>query len=198
MPKSRLPIEFLTGPAGKILAGLFGILLGLILWAHFFMLPQQAACAELHSRLEKARQEVAATRQKMAHLPALQSEISRLMAQEPMMVEASPEEQLPELFKLMAQEAKAAQVRLLGVKAQKEIGQVAPSPNGFLELPVQVDVSGGYHQLGQFIDNLEGPNNFIRIQELRIKSNPNDMWHHQATLLLDVYLFPGGERSRKE
>ena len=198
MPKSKSPIGFLTGPAGKILAGVFGILIGLILWVRFFMLPQQAACAELHSRLEMARREAATTRQKIAHLPALQAEIGRLMAQEPAMVEASPEEQLPELFKLIGQEAKAVQVHLRGVKAQKEISQVTPSSNGFLELPVQVEASGGYHQIGQFIEKLEGSNNFIRVQELRIKSDPNDVWHHQATLLLDAYLFPGGERSRKE
>ena len=191
-------MAFLNGPAGKLLAAVFGILAGLILWAQFFLFPQRVASAELHSRLEKVRQDVATTRQKMAHLPSLQAEINRLMAQEPMMVEASPEEQLPELFKVIAQEAKAAQVRLVGVKAQKEVGQVTPSPNGFLELPVQVDVAAGYHPLGQFIDLLEGSNNFFRVQDLKIQSNRDDVWHHQATLLLDVYLFPGGERSRKE
>ena len=191
-------MAFLNSPAGKLFGAVFGILVGLFLWVHFFVGPQQEISAQLHSSLEKVRQDVATTHQKMSHLPALQAEINRLMMQEPMMVESSPEEQLPEIFKVIAQEAKSAQVRLLGVKAQKEIGQVTPSSNGFLELPIQVDATAGYHQLGQFLDLLEGSNNFFRIQGLKIQSNPNDVWHHQATLLLDVYLFPGGERSRKE
>ncbi len=198
MPKSGSPIGFLKSPAGKLLTAVFGILVGLFLWGRFFVGPQQEASAQLHSSLEKVRRDVAVTHQKISHLPALQAEINRLMMQEPMTVEASPEEQLPEIFKVIAQEAKTAQVRLLGVKTQEEISQVTPSPTGFLELPVQVDVTAGYHQLGQFLDLLEGSNNFFRVQGLKIQSNPNDVWHHQATVLLDVYLFPGAERSRKE
>jgi len=191
-------MAFLSSPVGKLFGAVFGILVGLFLWVRFFVSPQQEISAQLHSSLEKVRQDVSTTHQKMSHLPALEAEIHRLMMQEPMMVEASPEEQLPEIFKVIAQEAKTAQVRLLGVKAKKEISQVTPSLNGFLELPVQVDATAGYHQLGQFLDLLEGSNNFFRVQGLKIQSNPNDVWHHQATLLLDVYLFPGGERSRKE
>ncbi len=197
MNKASLPIAFLSGPAGKALAAIGGAVVGLILWVSFFVLPQQKALAGLHSRLEKVHQDVITTKQKVARSPALQAEINRLTAQEPMMAGSSPEEQLPELFKVIAQAAKGAQVHLLNVKAKKEIGQLTPGADGFLQLPVQVDASAGYHQLGQFIDAIESSNSFVQVREMKIRSNPDDIWHHQASFILVIYLFPGGERSKQ-
>lgn len=197
MAKSASPMAFFFGPVGKALAAFGGVLVGLILWFNVFVVPQQKALAVGHSRLEKVRQDVSTTKQRMARLPALQAEIDRLMAQEPVAVGIPPERQVPEFFKVIAQTAKGAQVRLLGVEAKQEISQLTPGTSGFLELSVQVDASAGYHQLGQFIDALESSNNFVRVQEFKIQSDPDDLWHPQASFVLVVYLFPAREGSKQ-
>ncbi len=195
MPKISLP-TLSPQRQKQIVVGISSIVF-LIIWLPFFVVPQRESLADLQARVKKVRSEVAEVRAKMVQLPAMETELRQLASQyDSAVITTPPEEQLPELFEMIAQAARNSQVRLIGVKPKVEIGQVTPGASGFLELPVQVDASGGYHQLGMFVDALERSKSLLRIEELKIQQDPKDIWHHEATFIIHAYLFPGGEKGK--
>jgi Tfp pilus assembly protein PilO len=180
----------------QLISGFLGVA-GFILWISLFFVPQQRLGRQIRSEVRRLKQQIAQTRQEFAQLPALEAELARWMVQYRMPTVVPPlEEQLPELLGTIAQAARSAQVRLLSIKPEGEMRQLTPGPTGYLELPVQVETSAGYHQVGRFIDALENSDSLLRVEELGIRADPVDIWHHQVSFVLAVYLLPSGEQQQ--
>lgn len=181
----------------RILAGCGAVVLS-FLWLGFYVAPQRKVSADLNQRVKTLRQDLIQTRERITQLPDMEQELRRLLSQhEAAVVPAAPEEQLPEMLDSIAQMAKGFQVRLVSVKPKADLNQLTPGVSGYLELPVEILASAGYHQLGSFLDALEDSENLVRVSEFKVQADPGDPWHHQVNLVLQVYLFPGGERSKK-
>ncbi|GEM_PF-2424325 len=181
----------------KVIVSLLVGIVGLALWWRLFLIPQCRTWRDLYQRAHLLNKEVDRIPKTLAQLPALKSELSRLAAQYNLPAVAQPpEEQLPELLETISQMAKAAQVQLISVKPQGDFSKLIPGPSGYLELPIQVEASAGYHQIGLFLDTLEHSDSFVRLQEMKIQADPKDIWHPQVTLILRAYLLPGGQHSK--
>jgi len=130
-------------------------------------------------------------KRQITQLPRLQKNLEELAAQvELPAVVPSPEEQLPELLEEMAKLARAAQVRLTAVKPQLNLDALEAGESGYLELPLQMETSGGYHEIGAFLDAIESSEHLVRVDGLLVRNSPEDIWRHTATFLLRAYLLP--------
>ncbi|MFA5338919.1 MAG: type 4a pilus biogenesis protein PilO [Candidatus Omnitrophota bacterium] len=58
----------------------------------------------------------------------------------------------------------------------------------YMEIPIQVEVKGGYHAIGQFINGVETAVNIMSIGDIEVKANPEDMQNHNARLLIVAYV----------
>lgn len=58
----------------------------------------------------------------------------------------------------------------------------------YTEIPIQVEVRGGYHALGRFINGVETADNIMSIGDMEIKANPDDMQNHNARFLIVAYI----------
>ncbi len=187
----NLKLPLLEGKEWKAIVAGAGIVVGLFVWLQLFIIPQRSSLMDSCSRNKTIVKDMALLKEKIAKFPEMEKQLIQLAGQyDPRMVTTPPEKQLPEILEVIAQAAKASDVRLLGAKPRMEISDLSPGSSGFLELPVQVDASGGYHQLGLFLDSLESSRMLVRVHELKIQTNPEDIWHHQATFVLWTYLFP--------
>lgn len=190
-----------------ILLGVGGTL-GFLGWLIFFFLPLQGRLSEIRAQVASLRQQLEETRQGLKSLPGMEEELSHVQAKYEMpAATARPEDQVPELLKAVAQMARNAQAQLLeatpkanlGTQTETPSGFVAlehftPGPSGYLELPIEIQVSGGYHQLGQFLDQIENSKYLVRVKELEVFPDEQDLWHHKAVILLQAYLVPGSKK----
>lgn len=195
----KLPkLSFLEGIEWKPIAAGAGTIVGLFIWWQLFLGPQRNELTDLQRRSAAMSKDAALFKEKFAKLPQMEKELAEMAGQyDARMVTTLPEEQLPELFEVIAEAARAADVRLQSVKSKAEVSKLSPSSSGFLELPVQIDAEGGYHQLGVFLDKLEASRALVRVHELKIEANSEDIWRHQATFVLWAYLFPAGEKPKQ-
>jgi Tfp pilus assembly protein PilO len=171
-----------------------GGLVGLILGVTFVVIPQVGLRSERSPKVVALKKQLTQSHERLERMPQLERELADLKAKmELTQPTLSPEGQLPDLLERIAQAARGSQVRLSAVKPKADLGGLTPGPSGFLELPVEVSASAGYHPLGAFLEALERSEMLIRVQELEIKDDLRDLWNHQATLVLQAYLLPGGK-----
>lgn len=57
----------------------------------------------------------------------------------------------------------------------------------FVELPVRVKLSCGYYEMIDFLQKIETANQFMKITDLRIKSNPSSDWEHAVEFTIGAY-----------
>ncbi|MBI3615492.1 MAG: type 4a pilus biogenesis protein PilO [Candidatus Omnitrophica bacterium] len=188
----------LSDPRVRRILSTVGAGIGFFIWAGFFFIPQCRVWAAGRSSIISMKQRIGLARQELTQLPGAEEELAKQKAQAEIFSAAHPpEEQLPELLEMIAQAARASQVKLILVKPKENLSQLSPSPTGFLEMPIQVEAVGGYHPIGKFLDALERSESLIRLQELKIQANPKDVWNHQTTLTFQVYLLPAAGDSKK-
>ena len=182
----------------KKIAIMVGSVVGFVAWIALFLLPQLNAWSQNRSKTGALKQKLDQTHGALAQLPNIEKELIRLRNQyELPAVTPPPEEQLPELLEMIAQAARTSQVNLLSVKPGGKLNQLSPGPTGYLELPIEVEALAGYHQFGKFLDILENSENLVRVQKLRLQSDPSDLFRHQTTLVMQAYLLPSGDAKKK-
>lgn len=193
---ARLPAPVAKGagltPAQQrqLLVGVLGAL-AMVAWWLFVLGPQQREGAERGATRHTLQAQVADLQRQRQDLPAMEAEVARLTTELGLSTLARrPEEQLPDLLQAITQMAQAARVRVLTLKPRADLGALTPGPSGYLELPVAMETVAGYHELGEFLDALEQSSRLVRVGEFQIGPTPEDLWHHQAVIVLQVYLVP--------
>lgn len=174
----------------KFLIGLFAAV-GAVVWLQFILLPQQRRLAEARSEQKILRGQLEELRIGLTQRSSLEEEITRLAGEARLPANPKPpEEQLPALLEEITKAARRAQVRVVEQKPQSDLDQASPGPSGYLEIPLLIIVEGGYHPIGQFLDDLENSSNLLQVLELAIIPRPEDLFRHQAHVLFKAYLVP--------
>jgi Tfp pilus assembly protein PilO len=95
----------------------------------------------------------------------------------------------------LGQLARREQVVLVVLKPTSDINKITPGPSGYLELQIFVVVSGGYHQIGKFLDTVESSSELlVRVQEFGIADDDESLWTHGGYILFQAYLAPGAAK----
>lgn len=174
----------------QILLGLL-VVVGAVLWLQFFMLPQLATASRLRDDLKKLRTQRERARHDLAQMPSLEKKLAALAGQYSLPALAGPpEEQLPDLLEKITQAARASQVRVTTLRPQKELGQLQVGPSGYLEIPLELSATAGYHQVGRFLDELERSESLVRLRELDLRPSNGDLASHEVKMVLLAYLVP--------
>lgn len=178
----------------KILYGVLAVI-GLVAWANLLFFPQWGRWARQGTELKSLQGQVERTRRLLTQLPGVEKSnalLSNQVAIQPTTM--PPQEQLPELLDRIAQLARFSHVRLVSLKPRGEISGLAPGPSGYIEVPIEMETSAGYHQVGAFLDALESSESLLRVQELDIGTDSQDMWNHRTRITLEAYLAPASGR----
>ncbi|MBI3312504.1 MAG: type 4a pilus biogenesis protein PilO [Candidatus Omnitrophica bacterium] len=188
MPKSALTPD----QQKKLLGGILAVV-GVVAWLQFVLLPQQKRLAEARSEQKILRGQLEQLKIGLTQLSSMEEEIARLAGEAQMPANPKPpEEQLPALLEEITKAARRAQVRVVGQKPQSDLDQASPGPSGYLEIPIFIIVEGGYHPIGQFLDDLESSSNLLQVLDLSIMPLADDLYRHHAQILFKAYLIPAG------
>jgi len=147
-----------------------GAVLGVFFFTHLvpFTFPVQRERIEaLKADFEKKQTDLARARATVADLPRFEAEYEQLHQRWAMAAELLP-----------ADRQMAALLRKITLAAQQTGCQfVVFRPSGprsdtyYTELPLQLSVNGGYHQVGSFLAELANMRRIITVANLKLKNN---------------------------
>jgi type IV pilus assembly protein PilO len=147
-----------------------GGLLGVFFFTHFvpFGYPNKAdEIGLLKADFEKKSTELARARATVADLPRFEAEYEQLHDRWAMAAELLPaDRQLPALLRRITLSAQQTGVQFVSFR---------PSANRveeyLTEVPLEISVNGGYHQVGSFLAELANMRRIITVANVRLKSN---------------------------
>ena len=179
----------------RLLAVVFSAV-GLVFWLQFLIIPQTGSAARLGSELTGLQIKVERVRRDVQRLPEMEKKRDELAAQYSVSsVSTPPEEQLPDLLDKIAQFARATHVRVVTLRVKQELTQVQVGPSGYLEIPLELVATAGYHQVGRFLGQLEQSDSLVRLRELEIHPG-KEMLQQEVRMMLLAFLAPGPEAAR--
>jgi type IV pilus assembly protein PilO len=148
------------------------------------ILPKQKEMKALDAQIDTQNNEIASSQAKAAKLDVLKQENERLIKRINELKEQLPEEK--EISSLLKQ------VSDLGIAAGLEIKSWKPGPkvthpSGIVyEIPVAVEVSGTYHNLGYFLSSLTKLNRIVNISDMKLVSGSNTKGTPKGDTILNV------------
>lgn len=150
---------------------LSGGLLAVFFFTHFLpfgYLNQQERLNVLKTDFERKSTELARARTTVADLPRFEAEYEQLHDRWVLAAELLPaDRQLGSLLR---------KITLAGQETGVQFVRFKPSApkmeTYYTEMPVQIAVSGGYHQVGSFLAELANLRRIVTVSDMRLKTNP--------------------------
>lgn len=141
------------------------LILVLVAFFHFIHRPTRNRIKVLTEQRNKLQSEVQAAEAARARLPELQSKIARLEVEWERAQEMLPKaKEIPRLIQEISNSGAKAGVSF---KLFKPSGPI-PQKN-YSEIPVQIKVECGYHQLGRFLSNVGNLARIVNVPSVKIK-----------------------------
>lgn len=103
------------------------------------------------------------------------------------------ESQFSSLLQDISKSAINNQVRILQIKPSRKAASASQEnksrvPDKFTPVLISLELSGGYHNLGKFINGLENLESFVKVQEIKIEPQENDPLNQKISLSLVTYV----------
>lgn len=141
----------------------------LILYFRFPYSSSKNKIDTLTSTQDSLRIEVQKAEAARARLPELQEKIARLEIEWEKAKEMLPKEkEIPSLIQQISNSGTKAGVSFLLFKPS------GPHPKqNYSEIPVQIKIQSGYHQLGRFLSNIGNLSRIVNVPEVKISAGGN-------------------------
>lgn len=163
--------------SGGLLAGFF--------FTHFlpFGYPnQQDRLNVLKADFERKSTELARARTTVADLPRFEAEYEQLHDRWLLAAELLPtDRQLGSLLRKITLAGQETGVRFVRFKPTSP-----KTETYYTEMPVQIAVSGGYHQVGSFLAELANLRRIVTVTDMRLKTNPGLSGNPLATTAIEI------------
>jgi type IV pilus assembly protein PilO len=156
-------IEKLTKPQRiGIYAGTLVLILGLSVWLLFW--PKYEQIDRLGKQLQQVKAELAKARKNADELNEWRSKMKKKEAQYKTVMRALPEkEEIPSLLAGISQAGKDAGLEFLLFQPKPE-----STKEFYAEIPVDINVSGGYHQVAVFFDKVANLPRIVNIRDVKM------------------------------
>ncbi len=147
-----------------IFAGVMALGVGLSFWLLFW--PKYGKLETLGHQLRQVGKELARVEKNAAELKSWRNQMNRKQTQYKIVMRALPEkEEIPSLIAAISQAGGEAGVEFLLFKPKPE------KIKGFYaEIPVDIDMSGSYHQVALFFDKVSNLGRVVNIRDIKMVS----------------------------
>lgn len=191
----------LSKPEIQKMAGMgIGVALFLAALFGFVTIPSIRKSAELKKEIIKLKEDIKRSEVLIASASQMQSRLTAIQQRLNDYQAALPKRSdMPNILQNISDMAAGSKVKLLKIEpapadklsAAKQQGKQDLSKAAqtiYTEMPIQIEVKGGYHALGKFINDIETSKNIMAIGDLDIGASSADMFNHGARLLIIAYV----------
>jgi type IV pilus assembly protein PilO len=162
-----------------------GGLLGVFFFTHFlpFGYPnQQDRLNVLKADYERKSTDLARARATVADLPRFEAEYEQLHDRWQLAAELLPtDRQLGSLLRKITLAGEETGVQFLRFRPASP-----KTDTYYTEMPVQISVTGGYHQVGSFLAELANMRRIVTVADMRLKTNPTIAANPLATTAIEL------------
>ena len=159
--------RILALPRQQRIGILAGLIIGLLALDYFFLYsPQSLTISQLTENIGKMQQERDKKKQLVANLPRLEQQLKELDGRLRQAVAQLPDQkEIPDLLSNISSKATESGLEILMFRPRAE------NPQDFYsEIPVDVVVRGGFHELVAFFDEVGKLNRLVNIRNIEIRN----------------------------
>lgn len=175
----------------------------IVLWLYTACIvgPLLRTTGHLRQELRSAREQLKALEVATAHEVALREQdrqLSEAIASWRHMLPT--EDELPVVMESLSTLAKQAHVTIQSLVPQRPVhtpDRAVPAGKGgtaepiaYNTIPIEIGVSGGYHQLGFFLSSIESGERPMQVWSLRVNADPKEPKRHRIQMKLRAYVTP--------
>jgi len=147
-----------------IAAALVVVLVGGFIY--FFCVPKYQDIDRLKDDIAKTEKKLAETKEKAAALEEFQAKMEAARAKFTIVSRALPlKDEVPSLLTSVSQAGKDSGLTFLLFEPKDEKKQ-----DFYAEIPIKMELSGSYHDLGEFFDKLAGMSRIVNVSEFEMTS----------------------------
>lgn len=154
-------------PRQQKIGVLAGLIIALLALDYFFLYaPQSLKSAQLAQNIENGQQERDKKRKLTANLPKLELQLKELDGMLKLAVAQLPErKEIPDLLSSVSSKAREARLEILIFRPRGENLQ-----EFYAEIPVDIVVRGGFHELVTFFDEVGRLNRLVNMQNIEMRN----------------------------
>jgi len=140
-------------------------------FVYFSFLPKYEAIKNLKTEVEKLDNELRIATAKAAKLSQKRAELKEAEDNFNIALKALPDkEEIPSLLASISQSGQDAGLEFLLFQPKAEVPR-----DFYAEIPVAINVKGGYHSVGMFFDKLSNLARIVNVNDLKITPDPSGM-----------------------
>lgn len=152
---TKLQRIFISLGAAVVVIAVFG---------YFLYLPKYDRISELRENIKSSEQKLEQTKRKADAYEAVKKEYDNQRAKFNIMARALPDkDEIPSLLTGISQAGKASGLKFLLFQPQGE-----SKKDFYSEIPVRMELEGGYHDLGVFFDKLARLSRVVNVKDFSI------------------------------
>jgi len=105
------------------------------------------------------------------------------------------EKEIPALLENLSVMARDSGIKILGITpitAGPDKESMQPGGDIYQEIPILISAKSGYHELGNFINNLENSDRFMKVVDIDIRSSKLTPSKHDVELVVLTYILLKG------
>lgn len=185
---AKLGIDLKNSKNVKLALMVLGLAL-VVVYVRFLLLPQISGVRGLTGNINKVHGDVVVSERDVANINNLKKEIAKYQDKIESYEQMLPAEQeIPKLLENLSQMARDSNVKIIGITPLPPKGQAQSSEQIYQEKPILITAKSGYHELGKFLSKLENSNRFMKVVDIKIKTNSATPKRHDVELLVLTYV----------
>jgi len=127
-----------------------------------------AKIKDLKADFEKKSNDLARARQSVADLPRFQAEFAALHERYEMAAEQLPtDNEMPGVLRRLTLAGQQCGIQFESFRPDPEVRK-----EHYTEVPIQLKIVGGYHQVGQFLAEVANMPRIMKVSNLQVNTNP--------------------------
>ena len=127
-----------------------------------------AKIKDLKADFEKKSNDLARARQSVADLPRFQAEFAALHERYEMAAELLPtDKEMPGVLRRLTLAGQQCGIQFESFRPDPEVRK-----EHYTEVPIQLKIVGGYHQVGQFLAEVANMPRIMKVSNLQVNTNP--------------------------
>jgi Tfp pilus assembly protein PilO len=156
-----------------------------------FLKPTISSLSETMPKLAQMRRQFADSSSLVASIPRYKAQIEHM--REGISLHGkkfSTSQEISELLKDLSDMAKDSNVKIISIRPHPAIeARSADTGSGaYQKFPISIRAICGYHQLGAFLNKLENDDTFMRVSDIKIEADQNDLSQHVVNILVNTYV----------
>jgi type IV pilus assembly protein PilO len=174
-----------------LLLTIFAIFAVGALYIYFVFVPQVKRVFTLNSSIPKVRSELKSSRVIITDYEKLKNKLKEQAQKVESYEKKLPAKQeIPALLESLSNMAKDSGTKIIGIvpamsyfKDDKSAGD----SQIYKEIPILITAKSGYHELGRFLSSLENSDRFMKVVDISIQANKEDVKRHDVELMVCTY-----------